>query len=52
MDMHKVKGFGYLCSYTRTDITDLLHKTFGFRTDAEFVSDKTMKKIIKETMKL
>ena len=24
---------GYVPSYTRTEITDSLHKTFGFRTD-------------------
>ena len=49
MDLHKVKGFGYLSSYTRTDITDKFHEIFGFRTDTEFISDKTMKKILKAT---
>jgi len=49
MDLHKVKGFGYLSSYTRTDLTDKIHETFGFRTDIEFISDKTMKKILKDT---
>ena len=49
MDLHKVRGFGYLSSYTRTDLTDKIHETFGFRTDTEFISDKTMKKILKDT---
>jgi transposase len=49
MDLHKVKGFGYLSSYTRTSITDALHEHFGFRTDTEFISDKSMKKILKKT---
>lgn len=49
MDLHKVKGFGYLSSYTRTDITDALHEHFGFRTDTEFISDSSMKKILKKT---
>lgn len=33
---------GYVPSYTRTEITDLLHKTFGFRTDYEFIKKSTM----------
>ena len=28
---------GYVPSYTRTETTDSLHKTFGFRTDYEFI---------------
>lgn len=34
-------------SYTRTEITDSLHKTFGFRTDYEFIKKSTMRSIIK-----
>ena len=51
MNMHKLKGLGFLSSYERTDLTDALHETFGFRTDSEFISDKTMKKIFKITQK-
>lgn len=40
---------GYVPSYTRTEITDLLHKTFGFRTDYEFIKKSTMRSIIKQT---
>ena len=40
---------GYLPAYTRTEITDTLHKTFGFRTDYEFIKKSTMRRIIKET---
>ncbi len=29
---------GYIPSYTRTELTDSLHKTFGFRTDYEFIT--------------
>lgn len=47
MQLHQVEGFGYLSSYKRTDITDLLHENFGFRTDNQFISNKTLKKIIK-----
>ena len=47
MNVYKLRDLGYLSSYTRTEITDTLHDTFGFRTDTEFISEKTMKKILK-----
>ena len=34
---------------TRTELTDSLHKTFGFRTDYEFITKASMRTIIKET---
>lgn len=40
---------GYIPSYTRTEITDALHKAFGFRTDYEFISKSSMRSMIKET---
>ena len=40
---------GYVPSYTRTEITDSLHQTFGFRTDYEFIKKSTMRSIIKQT---
>jgi transposase len=40
---------GYVPSYTRTEITDALHKAFGYRTDYEFISKSSMRSIIKET---
>ena len=40
---------GYVPSYTRTEITDSLHKSFGFRTDYEFIKKSTMRNIIKQT---
>ncbi|MCL2149581.1 MAG: IS1634 family transposase [Dehalococcoidia bacterium] len=49
MDFHKIKGEGFLPSYTRTDITDALHDAFGFRTDYEIVTTKQIKKIISLT---
>ena len=30
---------GYIPSYTRTELTDVLHKTFDFRSDYESISD-------------
>ena len=49
MDFLEVKGEGYTPAYTRTDLTDDLHKEFGFRTDYQIVSTSQMKKIIRTT---
>lgn len=51
MSVYRLRDVGYLSSYTRTEITDALHDAFGFRTDTEFISDKTMKKIFKAVEK-
>ena len=48
MNMMKVSTEGYIPTYTRTDLTDLLHDVFGFRTDFEITSEKKMKKILKD----
>ena len=40
---------GYIPSYRRTDLTDELHKVFGFHTDYEFISKSAMRSIIKST---
>lgn len=44
-----LKDGDYIPNYTRTDITDLLHNKFGFRTDYEIITEKNIKKICKET---
>lgn len=51
MDFLKVRGEGYIPTYTRTEITNTLHDTFKFRTDTEIISNEIMKKIIKSTQK-
>lgn len=43
------RNMGYVPSYKRTNITDDLHKTFGFHTDYEYISKARMRSIIKET---
>ena len=43
------RNMGYVPSYKRTNITDELHKTFGFHTDYEYISKARMRSIIKET---
>lgn len=40
---------GYIPAYKRTQLTDELHKIFGFRTDYEIISKKRMRNIIKNT---
>lgn len=39
----------YIPAYKRTDITDDLHKIYGFRTDYEIIGKKKMRNIIKNT---
>ena len=51
MNFYSIPGEGYIPTYTRTDLTDDLHKAFGFNTDYQIVSLKNMKKIFKDTKK-
>lgn len=46
MNFYEIKGEGYIPTYTRTDFTDALHETFGFRTDYEIIKKAQMKKIL------
>jgi len=49
MNLTENLGDGYTPAYTRTDLTDMLHEKFNFRTDYEITKYGTMKKIFKET---
>jgi transposase len=49
MRMTKVQDVGYIPSYTRTEITDCLHETAGFRTDYEITRQKSMHGIIRKS---
>ena len=51
MYFYKEKNVGYIPAYIRTDITDLLHEKFGFRTDYEIITEKNFEKILKQTKK-
>lgn len=51
MNMKIEKQDCYSPNYIRTDLTDDLHKLFEFRTDYEVVTEKDLKKIIKQTKK-
>lgn len=49
MNLTDVGHEGFIPSYTRTDLTDSLHEAFGFHTDYEIISKKSMKNIFKLT---
>lgn len=51
MNMKLENDISYIPNYIRTDLTDSLHDKFGFRTDFEVISDKNIKKILKQTKK-
>lgn len=51
MNFYEIPGEGYIPTYTRTEFTDALHESFGFRTDYQIVTNKQMKKIFKDTKK-
>ena len=51
MEVRELLGEGYIPNYTRTDLTDDLHESFGFRTDYDFIPKDTMKKIITSSQK-
>ena len=42
---------GYAPVYTRTELTDALHETAGFRTDYQIITDVNMRKIIRASKK-
>lgn len=51
MNMLICPGEGYIPEYTRNDLTDDLHDSFGFRTDYQIISQRSMKKICTATKK-
>ena len=51
MNFLSVTGEGYIPTYTRTDLTNNLHGSAGFRTDYQMVTKKQMRSIIAQTKK-
>lgn len=49
MDFLSVAGEGYVPTYTRTDLTNNLHGSAGFRTDTQIVTKQKMRSIIAQT---
>ena len=44
-----IQGEGYIPTYTRTDLTNALHGSAGFRTDTQIVPKQKMREIISAT---
>ena len=51
MNFLRVRGTGSIPCYTRSSLTDDLHKAFGFETDHEVITTDQMKKIYKISKK-
>ena len=51
MDFLSVGGEGYLPTYIKTDLTNHLHGSAGFRTDYQIVTKQKMRSIIAQTKK-
>lgn len=51
MDFLSISGEGYVPTYTRTDLTNHLHGSAGFRTDTQIVTRQKMRSIIAQTKK-
>lgn len=51
MNYLSIPGEGYIPTYTRTDLTNALHGSAGFRTDTEIVTKKKMRSITAATKK-
>ena len=49
MNFLSIAGDGYIPTYTRTDLTNNLHGSAGFRTDTQIVTKKAMRSIIAQT---
>ena len=49
MNFLSIQGEGYIPTYTRTDLTNNLHGSSGFRTDTQIVTRKAMRGIIAAT---
>lgn len=45
------ENIAYSPNYTRTKITDAIHRKFGFRTDYEAIKYSNLKKILKKIKK-
>lgn len=49
MDFLSIPGEGYIPTYTRTDLTNNLHGSAGFRTDTQILTKKALRSIIAQT---
>jgi hypothetical protein len=47
MNFYKIKGEGYVPTYSKDTLTDKLHESFNFRTDYQINTLAKMRKIVK-----
>lgn len=52
MNFLSIAAEGYMPTYTRTNLTNALHGSAGFRTDKQIVTKKEMRSIIAQTKKI
>ncbi|MFI3239985.1 MAG: IS1634 family transposase [Bacteroidales bacterium] len=49
MNFVNINGEGYIPTYTRTELTNVLHESAGFRTDTQIVTKQKIKSIISKS---
>jgi len=47
MNFYNIKGEGFIPAYIRNDFTDDLHNAFGFRTDFQIMTNRQLKRNVK-----
>ncbi len=51
MDMLDIPSEGYIPVYSRNDLTDAIHEAFGFRTDNQITSGRSIRKLSADSKK-
>lgn len=49
MNVCALESYGYIPTYTRSELTDKLHEIFGFRTDTQIIKKAKMRSIIRQS---
>lgn len=49
MNACALEAYGYIPTYTRSELTDKLHEIFGFRTDTQIIKKAKMRSIIRQS---
>lgn len=52
MNVCAVDAYGYIPTYTRTELTDKLHELFDFRTDTQIIKKAKMRNIIRQSKQM
>ena len=49
MNLTQISENGYVPAYTRTALTDDLHTAFDFNTDYQYLTDRTLRGIVRKS---